>query len=95
MAKMVGIREAKARFSHYIDLAREGEDIVVTHRGRAVVRLVAADALASTQTVEELFDELARAGVVERGKGRLPKLRKPAKPKRRLSLTKLVHEQRR
>jgi prevent-host-death family protein len=35
----VGIRELKARLSHYIDRAAAGETIVVTERGRAKVEL--------------------------------------------------------
>lgn len=36
----VGIRELKAKLSEYLERAAAGEDIVVTDRGRPVVRLV-------------------------------------------------------
>jgi prevent-host-death family protein len=36
----VGIREFKAKLSEYLDRAANGEDIIVTDRGRPVVRLV-------------------------------------------------------
>lgn len=37
----VGIRELKARLSHYVSVARGGERVVVTERGRAVAHLTA------------------------------------------------------
>lgn len=37
---MVGVRELKARLSHYIELVQGGETIVVTSRGRGVAQLV-------------------------------------------------------
>jgi len=39
----VGIRELKAHLSEYITKARNGEPIVVTDRGRPVVRLAAVE----------------------------------------------------
>ncbi len=36
----VGIRELKARLSHYLTRAAGGETVVVTDRGRPVARLV-------------------------------------------------------
>lgn len=35
----VGIRELKARLSHYLDRAAEGETIIVTDRGKAKAEL--------------------------------------------------------
>ena len=37
----VGIRELKAKLSEYVNRAASGEAIVVTDRGRPIVRLVA------------------------------------------------------
>jgi len=36
----VGVRELKARLSHYLDLAQGGQDVVVTEHGRPVARIV-------------------------------------------------------
>jgi prevent-host-death family protein len=36
----VGVRELKARLSSYIEIARNGEEVVVTARGREVAILV-------------------------------------------------------
>jgi len=35
----VGIRELKARLSHYVRLARQGERVIITDRGREVAEL--------------------------------------------------------
>lgn len=50
----IPLAKAKAELSHLIDLACQGEEVVITRRGQAVVRLVAerpaktaADALAA------------------------------------------------
>jgi prevent-host-death family protein len=40
MADVLGVAEAKRRFSELIDRVRGGERFVVTRRGRAVVALV-------------------------------------------------------
>lgn len=40
MAQMLGVAEAKRRFSELIDRVRGGERFVVTRRGRPVVALV-------------------------------------------------------
>ena len=39
----VGVREFRARLSHWLDRAAEGEEIVVTERGRARARVLPAD----------------------------------------------------
>ena len=36
----VGVRELKARLSHYLDTVLRGEDVVVTKWGRPLVRMV-------------------------------------------------------
>jgi prevent-host-death family protein len=42
--KTVTVREAQRSFSRLIDDVLHGEEVVVTHRGRPVARLVAATA---------------------------------------------------
>lgn len=44
MAEMLGVAEAKRRFSELIDRVRGGERFVVTRRGRSVMALVPPDA---------------------------------------------------
>ena len=53
----VGIRELRADLSRWIVRVREGEEIVVTDRGRAVARVVPVDG-------ERAIDRLVRQGVV-------------------------------
>lgn len=57
----VGIREFKARLSHYISEAQSGNDVVVTDRGRPVVRLVAIHSQSPLQRgIDEGWIEPAR-----------------------------------
>ena len=63
---MVGIAKFKARLSEYIDLARRGEEVVVTDRGRPVVTVNRV----SDESTE--MDELVRLGIVNPPKGKLP-----------------------
>jgi len=53
----VGIRELRADLSRWIARVREGEEIVVTDRGRAVARVLPVDG-------ERPIDRLVRQGVV-------------------------------
>ena len=45
----VGVRELKAKLSEYLAAAAAGDDVVVTDRGRPIVRLVP---FGSTSTIE-------------------------------------------
>lgn len=45
----VGVRELKAKLSEYLAAAAAGEDVVVTDRGRPIVRLVP---FGNTATIE-------------------------------------------
>ena len=66
----VGIRELRADLSRFLKQVRDGDEIVVTDRGRAVARLVPLDG-------ERKLDRLIREGVVipapNRGKRTSPK----------------------
>lgn len=50
----VGIRDLKAKLSEYLARAAAGEDVVVTDRGRPIVRLVP---FAATGAVERGIEE--------------------------------------
>jgi prevent-host-death family protein len=84
----VGIRELKNGLSGYIDRVRDGEEVIVTDRGRPVARLSALDAS------YDRLAELVAAGVV-----RPPTSPDRYLPKRRIkakgSVSELVAEQRR
>jgi prevent-host-death family protein len=90
----VGIREAKARFSHYLEVARHTGDVVITDRGRPVARLVAIEGRA--RTGEEALEELVASGVIERGVDRRRRTRfQPVTPLREASISALVRAMRR
>ncbi len=55
----VGIRELKNGLSGYIDRVRNGEEVIVTDRGRPVARLSPLDA------ARDRLDDLVEAGVVQ------------------------------
>lgn len=83
----VGIRELRAHLSRYLDQVRNGEDIVVTDRGKPIARISPANGRSK-------IDELIAAGVVT------PAPRKVSRPlpppiKIRGGISDLVDEQRR
>jgi prevent-host-death family protein len=84
----VGVRDLKNNLSRYLDRVREGEDVIVTDRGRPVARQSAIDH--STDRLAELI----AAGIV-----RPAKQTKRSRPVRRItpkgSVSDLVAEQRR
>jgi len=84
----VGVRDLKNNLSRYLDRVQEGEEVIVTDRGKPVARLSALDH--STDRLAELI----AAGVVRR-----PKSPTRSRPARRIkpkgSVSDLVAEQRR
>jgi prevent-host-death family protein len=66
----VGIRELRAHLSRYLDQVREGEEIVVTDRGKPIAKI-------SPTNGRSRIDELIAAGVltapVNRGPRTVPK----------------------
>ncbi len=84
----IGIRELRARLSHYVGIVRAGEEIVVTERGRPVARLIGA-------SDGSAMDRLVAQGIV-----RMPgQTRRSARTMKRVSadgsVADLVAEQRR
>ena len=84
----VGVRDLKNNLSRYLDRVQDGEEVIVTDRGKPVARLSALDH--STDRLAELI----AAGVVRR-----PKSTTRSRPARRIkpkgSVSDLVAEQRR
>lgn len=82
----VGIRELRADLSRFVKRVRQGEEIVVTDRGKAVARLVPVG--------ERKLDRLIAAGLVTPAPR--PWTGPPPKPiKARGTVSDLVAEQRR
>lgn len=63
----VGIRELKAKLSHYLDRAAAGETIVVTDRGKAKAEL---RALSVDQRIQQGVEE----GWIRPGRGGTPSI---------------------
>jgi prevent-host-death family protein len=57
----VGIRELRDHLSRYLDKVRDGEEVVVTERGRAIARVVPISG-------ERTIDVLVREGLVSPAK---------------------------
>ncbi|MEO8092932.1 MAG: type II toxin-antitoxin system prevent-host-death family antitoxin [bacterium] len=60
----VGVAELKAKLSEYLARVRQGEEVVVTDRGRPIARIGPA-----RLTEGEHLAELERAGLVKVGTG--------------------------
>jgi prevent-host-death family protein len=68
MAKSAAVARLKAALSEYLARVKAGEEVIVTERGRPIAKIVplARDDIAG-------LAELARAGLVRVGSGRLPR----------------------
>jgi prevent-host-death family protein len=64
----VGIRELKARLSHYLDRAASGESIVITDRGKAKAELRALS------PVDRRIEQGIEEGWIRPGRGGTPQI---------------------
>jgi len=55
----IGIFQAKQKLSELVERAAQGEEIVITCRGKERARLVSAN-VQPKRTVQQIFDSLAR-----------------------------------
>jgi prevent-host-death family protein len=67
--KQASVAELKARLSEYLAAARQGEDVIVTDRGRPVARL---SGLADDRRLDARVAELVRLGLMRPPKRKLP-----------------------
>jgi prevent-host-death family protein len=86
----VGIRELKNGLSGYIDRVRNGEEVIVTDRGRPVARLSSLDA-AHDHLAELVAAGIVRAPTSSKRRRHVPKHRIKSKG----TVSDLVAEQRR
>jgi len=84
----VGVRELKNNLSRYLDRVEDGEEVIVTDRGRPVARLSAVD-----RSLDHLA-ELIAAGVVRPAR-RTTRVAPKQRIKPRGSVSDLVADQRR
>lgn len=66
--KTAGIAKLKAQLSRYVDQVKGGHEVVITERGRPVAKLVP---LAASEGRESRRERLARAGLLQPGRGRV------------------------
>ncbi len=91
----VGVRELKNRLTYYLKLTREGDNIIVTDRGKPMAILHNVTAMEETAGVEERLVSLAGKGLVRlpRPKSRLSAER-PRKAKGKAVSTLIVEDRR-
>ena len=92
MSKTLGVREVKARFSHYIEVARTEGDIIITDRGKPVARLTGLQD-PPRRSLEDALEEMAESGLLDLGSPRTVESN-PVKPKAGVSASKIVLEMR-
>ena len=68
MVVTVSVSDLKARLSEHLRNVRNGDEVVVTHHGRSIARVVAEDPAAS----EAELKHLEHSGLIRRGRGGLP-----------------------
>lgn len=67
MAKSAAVARLKAALSEYLARVKAGEEVIVTERGRPIAKIVPL-----SHDVATGLTELARAGLIRVGSGRLP-----------------------
>ncbi len=82
----VGVRELRNNLSRYLDRVRDGEEVVVTNRGRAIALLLPVG-------TERVLDRLIAEGAVTPAQG--PKRRAGQPIKSKGTVSDLVADQRR
>jgi prevent-host-death family protein len=82
----VGVRELRDHLSRYLDRVRDGDEVVITDRGRAIARVVPVGA-------ERVLDRLIAEGIVT--PARRPKRRAGKPINTKGTVSDLVADQRR
>jgi prevent-host-death family protein len=86
---IVSIRELKSRLSHYLQLTRKGQSVVITDRGVPVGRIVPVG-----QDLGQRIDALRAAGLLQWSGRRLPRRKPVASLKGRRTVAQLLVEDR-
>lgn len=69
MKKTVSVSELKAKLSAFLAIVRQGDEVLVTDRGRLIARL---GPITGTESEEGRRDLLLRTGQLHPPRGRLP-----------------------
>lgn len=86
---VVSIRELKSRLSHYLQLTRKGESVVITDRGAPVARMVPVGL-----GLGERIDALRAAGLLQWSGRKLPRRKPVVDIKGRKTVAQLLVEDR-
>lgn len=73
MSKEVGIRELKTHLSRYVKKVKDGDEILVTERGRIIARLVPVEPHSETARFQNMLLKLSAEGQII-----LPRIHKKA-----------------
>ena len=83
ITKTAGIRELKAHLSGYLKEVKEGEEILISERGRAIARIVPVGTPREEDKLHTALAKLSRSGQIILPAAykppRLPKFRKKVK----------------
>lgn len=69
MKKTASVSELKAKLSAFLDIVRQGDEVLVTDRGRLIARLAP---VTGTESEEGRRDLLLRTGRLHPPRGQLP-----------------------
>lgn len=71
----VGVKELKNRLTYYLGLAKGGDNVIVTDRGKPIAILHNLDTVEKEASLEEKLASLAKQGKIRLPlkKGKLPK----------------------
>ena len=78
--QIVGVKELKNKLTHYLNLAKRGNNIVVTHRGSPVAILHNLENIGNEVSLEEKLAVLAKQGKIKlplKKSGFLKKIQRP------------------
>jgi prevent-host-death family protein len=85
----VGVRDLRQNLSQYVNIARAGQAVVITERGKAIAQLVPAGA-----DMEERVQALQAAGMIRWRGGKLAMTRPVARLRGKRQVSDLVVEMR-
>jgi prevent-host-death family protein len=90
----VGIKDLKNRLTYYIRLAKHGEELVVTERGKPVALIQSLHSAKDITTLEARLARLAAQGIATLPKRRPSSKIKPTKLRGKL-VSRIILEERR
>ncbi len=90
---LVGVRDLKAKLSHYIMQTKSGSEIVVTEHGKAVARLI-KEPTAQKSITEKLYKLAQEGGIELPKKTRTKKKSVPFKTNSKKSASEILLESR-